>query len=171
MGRGLTIRSLIPLHLVRTLYLMEKKLKILGVVLWEMVTGDRLFREDSKMMQNYKNFVCRVPHLKNFTPDQLEFLKKLTCKDQRERFRASEALESRIYQKLDYQQTKEEVKVNKIPSHTFRTLKSINEHHDRRVTDKKNFMRLLSACIIGEQKATEANGTKLHIICPKKIFR
>ena len=127
-----------------------------------------MFREDSNMKQNYKNFVCRVPHPKNFTPDQLEFLKKLTCKDQRERFRASEALESRIYQKLDYQQTKEEITVNKIPSHTFKTLKSINEHHDKRQTDKKNFLNLLSACITGEQKATEATGTKFLIICPKK---
>jgi serine/threonine protein kinase len=170
-GSGFDHKKLDTFALGKNFIFYGKKLKILGVVLWEMVTGDRLFRKDSKMMQNYKNFVCRVPHLKNFTPDQQEFLKKLTCKDQRERFRASEALESRIYQKLDYQQTKEEVKVNKIPSHTFRTLKSINEHHDRRVTDKKNFMRLLSACIIGEQKATEATGTKLPIICPKKIFR
>jgi hypothetical protein len=123
------------------------------------------------MKQSYKNFVCQVPHPKNFTPDQLRFLKKLTCKDQRERFRASEALESRIYQKLDYQQTKEEVRVNKIPSHSFRTLKSINEHHDKRVIDKKIFLRLLSACIIGEQKTTEATGTKLPILCPKNIFR
>jgi hypothetical protein len=132
-----------------------------------MVTGDRLFREDSNMKQNYNNFLCRVPHPKNFTPDQLGFLQKLTCKDQRQRFRASEALESRIYQKLDYQQTKEEITVNKIQSRTFKTLKSINEYHEKRQTDKKNFLSLLSACIIEEQKATEATGTKFLIISLK----